>query len=221
MDKRFSKIYKQQDLILQIVGDNHIGLSLGGGTALHRFHLAEKFRYSEDLDFFVLMDRDIDEFDHFFTALKKNAIPYQLIANTEYFKQLRVFDELKIELIYDHVRSGNLGFCNLVKKHNGVYLDDITNILSNKLECIYSRDEPRDCFDIYAILAYTDASIDEAFSLLIQRTNILAEEVIERLIKCPASFLDKDKILVRNDAIYNDFITTYKALFSKTFGVPL
>ena len=99
MKKDFQKLYAEQDIILDLLVRNGIDLVLSGGTALHRFHLKEKYRYSEDLDFFT--QTDMKECMEFIEAIKQNKIPYKITNNTETLKQLIVFDNLKIELMQD------------------------------------------------------------------------------------------------------------------------
>lgn len=215
MDK-FLEIYHKQDIILDLVSKNNIKVFLSGGTALHRFHFKNNFRYSEDLDFFLVDSGKLNEFDIFFDLLVENKIPHKLNINTTHFKQLKVFDNLKIELICDAA----LKEAQLTETKQGIWLDSLVGILANKLECIYSRDEPRDCFDIYTIFANVEIDIDKAFDILINKTNILPEEVIAKLIKYPTSLLLKDKILTKTNSIYDDFIKNHKTIFAEKFKIP-
>lgn len=212
---KFEKLYDEQDIILNLISKNNIELFLSGGTALHRFHFKDTFRYSEDLDLFLIDNQNTAEFDKFFSSLSMSKIPYKISVNANHFKQLEVLSGLKIELICDiALKKAN------ITNQQGIWIDSIDNILANKLECIYSRDEPRDCFDIYTILQNSQVDIDKAFDTLISRTNILPEEIIDRLVKYPISFLAKEKILTKNENIYNDFIKNYKAIFTKSFHIP-
>ncbi|STQ88969.1 nucleotidyl transferase AbiEii/AbiGii toxin family protein [Helicobacter pullorum] len=211
MKKDFQKLYAEQDIILDLLVRNGIDLVLSGGTALHRFHLKEKYRYSEDLDFFT--QTDMKECMEFIEAIKQNKIPYKITNNAETLKQLIVFDNLKIELMQDVSYNKP----SPVKTQKGFLVDSVETILSNKFECIYNRDEPRDLFDIYCIINFLDANIEIAFDGLIERTNILGEEVIEKLIHYPPNFLQQERILIKDEEIYNNFLKEYSILFRNTF----
>lgn len=210
---KFLELYKLQDKILEIVGRNELDFFLSGGTALHRFHFNNKFRYSEDLDFFAVNPSEIDSFYLFLNGLNNEDVPYKIITNAVNFKQLVVFDSLKIELMYD----SSVKEKNFLKTKNNVLLDTIPNILSNKFECIFNRDEPRDCFDIFCILKHTDVNILEAFDTLIQRTNLTSEEVIEKILNYPEQSLQKELLLPKSDSIYENFLKNYKDYFSDVF----
>ncbi|KAB0574065.1 nucleotidyl transferase AbiEii/AbiGii toxin family protein [Helicobacter pullorum] len=145
--------------------------------------------------------------------IKQNKIPYKITNNTETLKQLIVFDNLKIELMQDVSYNKP----SPVKTQKGFLVDSVETILSNKFECIYNRDEPRDLFDIYCIINFLDANIEIAFDGLIERTNILGEEVIEKLIHYPPNFLQQERILIKDEEIYNNFLKEYSILFRNTF----
>ena len=79
--KNWEILYCNQDLVLENLKDFKDYFTLGGGTALHRFLLFDKFRYSEDLDIFL--DKYIDE------KSKIKEIAYEIANNLKTISQIK------------------------------------------------------------------------------------------------------------------------------------
>ncbi|EFS5702320.1 nucleotidyl transferase AbiEii/AbiGii toxin family protein [Campylobacter coli] len=52
-EEKYIQLYKTQDKILDLVAKENLDFYLTGGTALQRFHY-NQFRFSDDLDFFLI-----------------------------------------------------------------------------------------------------------------------------------------------------------------------
>lgn len=131
---------------------------LTGGTALSRCYF--KHRYSDDLDFFVNADKEYPRYvKTILQELRRCQASHSFKLHTdaviaeEYYSQIvisrRINQEdclLKIDLINDVAKY--FGAVNDIASFGRV--DNILNILSNKLSALY-RFEPKDVADIWII----------------------------------------------------------------------
>ena len=150
MQKDFyaKKLYPLQDKILANINNPGNNFYLTGGTALSRFYL--NHRYSDDLDFFVNDDPS-------FTAqiqVIQNELSktFNLSVGKKEEKFARFFienDDLKLKMEFINDVPFYLGEI----KSFGIFsrVDNILNILSNKITAISDRDEPKDFADILYI----------------------------------------------------------------------
>lgn len=135
---------------------------LTGGTALARFYF--NHRESLDLDLFS-NDQDID-FYHvnqlvlsiFFNLNLKIASQ----VNTDTFIQSVVLDQDGSSLKVDLVKDIPLHFGeNLFT--NGIWVDSLENIGSNKILAVFGRTDAKDFIDLYWILHHTDLKFKDLF----------------------------------------------------------
>lgn len=212
-EEKYTALYKTQDKILSIVAKEQLGLYLTGGTALQRFHF-DSYRYSDDLDFFLLNNGEDNanakEFSEFIQALKDNFVDFKITTQSPYFLQVIINENnLKIDLVNDVVFHGD----DFVKLDNGLIIDSIQNIFANKLETSISRNEIRDLFDIYTILKRTNISVSKGFELLGKKTSITPQNVIDNIKQ--KTLNDIVDITFKNNAIRDDFVANFKDLIEK------
>ena len=137
---------------------------LTGGTALARFYF--NHRESLDLDLFT-NDQNID-FYHvnqlvlsiFYTLDLKISSQ----ANTDTFIQSVVLDQdgssLKVDIVKDiPIHFGE----NLLR--DGIWVDSLENIGSNKILAVFGRTDAKDFIDLYWILHHTDLRFGDLFEL--------------------------------------------------------
>lgn len=109
-----------------------------------------------------------------------------MIVDSRDFIRILIKDKLKIDLVNDRIfhRGSNLFYNNAIK------IDNVENILSNKLCAIISRDEPKDIFDLCCI--FQKETID--WISIISDCNkkcILDKEILEyRLKSFPVTLFD-------------------------------
>lgn len=212
----YTKLYKTQDKILEIVAKENLGLYLTGGTALQRFHF-DSYRYSDDLDFFLLNNGEdkanAKEFNEFVKSLKDNAIDFKITTQSPYFMQIIINENnLKVDLVNDVVFHED----DFVRLDNGLIIDSIQNIFANKLETSITRNEARDLFDIYTMLKYTSVSVCKGFELLDKKTNIAKEAVINNIKQIELTKMATFKnVTFKNDSIRDDFVANFKDLIEK------
>ena len=183
---------------------------------MQRFHF-DSYRYSDDLDFFLLNNGDNNanakEFNEFVKLLKDNHIDFTITTQSPYFMQIIVSEShLKIDLVNDVVFHED----NFVKLDNGLLIDSIQNIFSNKLETTISRNEARDLFDIYTMLKYTSVNVCKGFELLGKKTNIIPSDVINSIKQIELTQMATFKnVAFKNDSIRDDFVANFKDLIEK------
>lgn len=200
----YKALYDVQDEVLQTVFEEPLGFYLSGGTALSRFYLHH--RYSDDLDFFC-HDLTVfpDAFRLVYRKLKTKWSNASIEVDARDFKRVFIQQDktlLKLDFIADRViRIG------LPIMQDGIYIDTVKNILSNKLSAILGRDEERDIADLICIaMAYRfswkniieDLAIKESFELedLLFRIKTFP---VENLNTVP--FISKKTIAEYSDAL--------------------
>jgi len=122
---------------------------LTGGTALAAYYLHH--RHSEDLDFFCLKQIDILGLDAFLkeikTALKIKKSDFQQSFNRNIFFLHTKEEILKVEFTY-------FPFEQIEKpiRKDGILIDSIVDIATNKTFTIFQNPRARDFIDLYFIL---------------------------------------------------------------------
>jgi hypothetical protein len=183
----YIKLYNLQDKILSLLSGHYGNLYLTGGTALDRFYL--NHRYSEDLDFFMNADSSfVDTVNKIrnligakFIISKKNPVLFNDFVR---FWVEEDGCELKIEFVNDvPYYSGKIHLSD------NIPVDNVQNILSNKLTAIVSRDEPKDIFDIVSISLSFSFNWQNIFECSIQKAIVAEQNVAERIETFPVELL--------------------------------
>lgn len=211
--KNYNKLHKLQDNVLNFVNKLNLPFYLTGGTALGRFYL--NHRFSIDLDFFVNNDTNFSNYID--KIYKKFQTQFQLekeltLIRDEFarffIKETNV--ELKVEFVNDvlYRYSRPIQFKNIL-------IDNVRNILSNKICAIIGRDEAKDMFDIICISKnysfhwydiFMDAKEKEVFNEL---------DVPRRIDEFPVEWLENIDLIEKIDfnqiksdikTISNDFL---------------
>lgn len=122
-----------------------------GGTALSAFYLHH--RESEDLDFFSESDFENTAIDTLMTNLSLELkIPYRfterkVVKIYEFFKNNKLL--IKVDFAHYPYRRIEKG-----KKYQGMDIDSIRDIASNKLLTINQRNDIKDFVDLYFLLKH-------------------------------------------------------------------
>ncbi len=115
------------------------------------------------------------------------------------FMRYLVDDKLQVDFINDRV----VRYKDVVVLKNGYIIDNIENILSNKLTAVMGRDNPKDIFDIYLIAKYYKFDWSEILISAKEKSNFNLEELIVRLRSFPVSWLHK--IVLVDKAFLDNF----------------
>ena len=178
-------LYPLQNKVLHTIAAQSTPFYLTGGTALSRGYFG--YRYSDDLDLFVNSDPSFLKYtDSIITALQQN-FTLNMAHRSDSFISLKINEILKLEFINDVTfHSGQLE-----KKPFFPKVDNVLNILSNKLSALLSRDEPKDVVDIWVIAK----NIKVNWPTIFQDANskavgIFPPDIAKRLLEFPAELLD-------------------------------
>ena len=206
----YKKLYSLQDKVLDTVFDVEDEFYLTGGTALSRFYYAK--RYSDDLDFFT---NDSQRYSYavknIISSLSKNfKIDYEI--NSRDFIRLKIDSILQVDFVNDRV----VRYKEPLILDNGYKIDNIENILSNKLTAIIGRDNPKDIFDIYLIDKYNSIDFEEIIKIAQDKMHFSKDDLLIRLKSFPTYLLKGIKLIDKD--FLNDFSKNYKQIIKKIEG---
>lgn len=182
------ELYPLQDKVLALISTLDTKFYLTGGTALSRGYFSH--RYSDDLDFFVNRDSTFpQQAEKIIQALQKD-FEVNVITKTTDFVSLKINQILKVDMVNDvGFRDGES-----VVKPFFAQVDNITNILSNKITAIISRDEPKDVVDIWIIAKNTQVDWPKIYQAANSKAvGIFPPDVAQKLLSLPSELLDQIK----------------------------
>ncbi|MBC8385633.1 MAG: nucleotidyl transferase AbiEii/AbiGii toxin family protein [Candidatus Cloacimonetes bacterium] len=197
----YNNLYKIQDEVLSLIFEEPTELYLTGGTCLSRFYYAK--RYSLDLDFFA---NSSNRFHFIIRSLldkfSARDIPYNTVSETKDFIRLLVRNDLQVDFINDRVK-----YAGKVQAKNSYNIDNVYNILANKVTAILSRDNIKDVFDIYLIAKYNSYNWTEIIKSARDKMTFGVEEFCDRLASFPRNLIHQ------LDMIDADFLLNFDAEF--------
>ncbi|MCK5735027.1 MAG: hypothetical protein KAH21_01060, partial [Spirochaetaceae bacterium] len=143
-------------------------------------------RYSDDLDFFAQNSpRYSFAIRNIKTALLKEFTLTEEVE-TKNFVRYRINNLLQIDFVNDiSARYGEL-----IVTNENIIIDNIENILSNKLTAVIGRDNPKDIFDIYLICTFYSFSWRDIIFSAHEKAGFNNEDLIIRLKSFPREMLD-------------------------------
>ena len=203
----YQKLYLLQDEVLKIVFETEHEFYLTGGTCLSRFYIEK--RYSDDLDFFT------NQSPRYSFAIKniKKALQdsFELTSEVEskYFTRFKINDLLQVDFVNDIAYRYKEP---IVNKENYL-LDNIENILSNKITAVIGRDNPKDIFDIYLICKFYKFDWKDILQSAHQKAGFSNEELIIRLKSFPKELLQDIKII--DETFLDDFDIGFKIIIDE------
>jgi predicted nucleotidyltransferase component of viral defense system len=119
---------------------------LTGGTALSVFYLHH--RVSDDLDLFTLAPASLSELDFWIRAQWKGSSS-KIREGPNFLSFL--LDETKVEFVHDPLSNEDERPDVEIEDGKRLRIDNLRNIVSNKLGAMVSRQEPKDFLDFYFI----------------------------------------------------------------------
>lgn len=169
--------------ILKTFFSSHLGKQffLTGGTALAAFYLGH--RQSQDLDFFTLKSFDSFKLEKLIKNIAEETLSTikTKIKTSDYY-----------EVYLENKKEGWIQRLDFVKEQpvvfgkkkivDGVTVDSLENIASNKILTIYGRLEPKDYLDLYFIFKETSLDFDKLFEKTKQKDTGLHEFYFANLI---------------------------------------
>lgn len=183
--KDIKELYQLQDDILKIVFSEDTSFYLTGGTALNRFYFQK--RISFDLDFFTCInDLYYDEVKIIYQKIENEKFNIKKEVETKDFVRITVNNTLVVDFVNDRVFR--YGKSNII---NGFKIDNVDNILANKICAICDRDEEKDFFDLFLIAKNHKFNWQQIFEIVNKKQIIEKEVFIERLKTFPLIWLEK------------------------------
>ena len=148
-DKGFYASPQHRAVLLRLLAHPAIEESffLTGGTALSVFYL--RHRVSDDLDLFTLAPVNMSELDQWLRAHLKGS--YANIKEGPSFLSF-LLNETKVEFVHDPLSNGDERPSVELEHGRRLRVDNLRNIVSNKLGAMVSRQEPKDFADFYFIV---------------------------------------------------------------------
>jgi len=166
-ERNYKKIYQIQDKLFYLISGYLDNFYLTGGTALARFYLDHRF--SDDLNFFTHNNEAFQKIvARVYEVIKLNFnIEKSLIFFSENFVRIGVLEDvfMKIEFVNDV----SFHWGEIVKLNDVIPIDNVTNILANKLTALVSRDEPKDVFDIITISSSFSFNWKEIYDIALEK----------------------------------------------------
>ena len=207
-------LYPLQNKVLKLIDELQTSFYLTGGTALSRCYF--NHRYSDDLDFFVNKDLNFAKAsEQILSNLMKN-FEVEKIIKTESYISIKVDKILKIDLVNDvQFRYGELK-----KKIIFSNVDNVKNILSNKLSALISRDEAKDVVDIWVIAKNNKIDWKDIFlSANSKAVGIFPPDIAKRLIEFPIVLLDRIKWVENKKPTIKDFQTDLNSICDSLLAI--
>jgi len=203
----YKELYKLQDEVLKTVFETEREFYLTGGTCLSRFYAAK--RYSDDLNFFTNQSprygfavRNIKR------VLQSN---FDLTAEVESkdFTRFTINGLLQVDFVNDI----SFRYKDVIVNENGFILDNIENILSNKITAVIGRDNPKDIFDIFLIDKFYKFNWKDILEAAHKKAGFSDEELIVRLKSFPKELLKELKLI--DFEFLNDFDTRFPKIIEE------
>lgn len=193
----YKKIFKLQDEVINIVFSIRNSFYLTVGNALQHFYF--KYRFSDDLDFFADKDPLFNEnVNEVLNTFEDNKLAYQLTVSSRDFNCIVVKNVLKVDFVNDYIYR--VGKSKLFKNFR---VDNLENILANKITEIYSRDEGKDVFDMFVIASNKKFNWSKIVDICRKKTTFNKEYLLKRLRIFSLDWLNKIKMLKNSKLIKN------------------
>jgi predicted nucleotidyltransferase component of viral defense system len=199
----YKALYALQDEVLALVFRVENEFYLTGGTCLSRFYLEK--RYSDDLDFFT---NSSSRYSFAVKNIKNELIKYfdiKVEVDSKDFIRLRVNELLQLDFVND-ISSR---YKDVIVTKDNIIIDNINNILSNKITAVIGRDNPKDIFDIYLIAKNYDFLWKDILESAHEKAGFSDDELLVRLKSFPFSLMKNIKL------IDSDFLENFEKEFPK------
>jgi len=200
----YKELYALQDDVLSLIFKTENEFYLTGGTCLSRFYVEK--RYSDDLDFFT---NNSSRYSFAVKNIKNELLKYynlKVEVDSKDFIRFRIDDLLQIDFVNDIASR----YKDVVVTKENFLIDNIENILSNKLTAVMGRDNPKDIFDIYLISKNYEFSWKDILESAHEKAGFSNDELFVRLKSFPVELMKSIKLTD------SSFLDNFESEFSKT-----
>ncbi len=188
----YVELYALQDRVLARIFSVASDFYLTGGSCLSRFY--QEKRYSDGLDFFVTNSNRFGFSLKKIKALLSGEFEVSVDIEAKDFCRLKIDSLLQLDFVNDRVAY----FKEPVILENGYVIDNIENILSNKITAVIGRDDPKDIFDIYLISRFYAFDWPEIIHSAKEKSAFNLEELIVRMKTFPTEFFNRINLVDKN-----------------------
>lgn len=174
---------------MNVINESSPSLYLTGGTALSRFYLFH--RYSDDLDLFTNADEnfpeEVEEAVKGILGIRGIKLKNSLSGVGEGYIRLEVEDG-DVSLAVDFVNdvAFRVGF---PQKKDGLLVDNVANIMTNKISALIGRDELKDIVDVREICRTFKFDWGKVFDASLNKEASVDSEYIDYKLSNLARFL--------------------------------
>lgn len=188
----YKKLYELQDQVLDVVFETENEFYLTGGTCLSRFY--QEKRYSNDLDFFTNTSA------RYSFAVKNLKLALQKKFTIKVEVESKDFTRFKVNelLQLDFINDISVRYKDVVVSDKKYLIDNVENILSNKLTAVIGRDDPKDIFDIYLIAKFYSFSWVDMLESAHAKAGFFDDDLLVRLKSFPVELLNNINIIDRH-----------------------
>jgi len=192
-------IYPLQDKVLAALDGAGTRFYLTGGTVLSRCYFHH--RYSDDLDFFVNDDGRFNQYMiAVYSALKKAGIALELSIDESRYKRIVAEQILKIEFVNDV--PFYLGQPQQIPEFPFAAIDNLQNILANKITALRDRNEIKDLVDIREIALQTHPDWKMIFSAADSKSaGIFPPQIAEKMENIDLASLERINWITKPDPL--------------------
>jgi len=193
----YKKLYKLQDEVLKVIFETENEFYLTGGTCISRFYIEK--RYSDDLDFFTNQSPRYSFAIRNIKRALKNKFEVSIEVESKDFTRFKVNNLLQVDFVNDIAYR----YKEPIVNEKNYLLDNIENILSNKITAVIGRDNPKDIFDIFLISKFYKINWKDILKSAHKKAGFSNEDLIIRLKSFPNSLLKEIKII--DDTFLDNF----------------
>ncbi len=187
--EQYRELYALQDQVLETIFTTEREFYLTGGTCLSRFYQAKRF--SDDLDFFA------NDSPRFAFALRnirtalRDSHEIMVEVETKNFLRISVDGRLQVDFVNDVPNR----LKDPVVTQQNYLIDNIENLLANKITAVIGRDNPKDVFDIVLINTFYHFSWVEILKAAHEKAGFANEDLVVRLKSFPKEMLGQIKCI--------------------------
>ena len=191
VEKHYKELYALQDEVLKVVFASSHEFYLTGGTCLSRFY--KPMRYSDDLDFFTNFSSRYSLEIKILKQALYEKFDLQVEVEGKTFTRYIVDKKLQIDFVNDVAKR-----CGRALVKENMLIDNIENILANKLTAIIGRDNAKDIFDVYMIDKYYDPDYKRAYECAREKMFFEIGDLVYRLKTFPKEMLSEIRLIQKD-----------------------
>ena len=181
--------YELQNIVLTRLFSCENSFYLTGGTALNRFYVPT--RISDDLDFFTSTTPLFHEFCSEIVQNISNDFETKRPVQERDFQRIIVFHEeqtLQVDFVNDHVHRERKS-----KLYKDMRIDNLVDILSNKLSTIINREDAKDIVDILSISNNYSFSWEHIIDVANKKQSMESSYLSSKMSRFPVNMLEHIK----------------------------